>query len=74
MAFLTCIKEFAEYIYKHDPTLALPYSINVEDGCVNDVSVCLGVDEAIWTKGLKYMLSDIKWIIAWACKHSYDFI
>jgi len=73
-AFLVCLHEFGEHISRHDPTLSLPYSINSEEGKVNDYLVFLGNDEDIWTKGLKFMLSDIKWIIAWAAKHSYDYI
>lgn len=73
-AFLVCLHEFGDYISKHDPTLSLPYSINSEEGKVNDYLVFLGNDEDVWTKGLKFMLSDIKWIIAWAAKHSYDYI
>jgi beclin len=73
-AFLQCLHEFGEHITRHDPTLSLPYSINSEEGKVNDYLVFLGNDEDIWTKGLKFMLSDIKWIIAWAAKHSYDYL
>lgn len=72
LAFLSCIQEFAEYIGKHDPTMMLPFPISADEGKVNDILIMLGADEDLWTKGLKFMLTDIKWMIAWAAKHCDD--
>ena len=73
-AFLGCLQEFYDYISKHDPAFILPYVVNPEEGKVGEFCVMLGTDDDLWTKGLKFLLSDIKWIIAWAAKHAYDFI
>lgn len=67
--FMTCIYEVGEYISNHDPTLSLPYRIVIADSKISDVSFTYGVDEEVWTRALKFMLSNIKWIIAWYAKH-----
>lgn len=68
-AFLTCVYELGEYTRARDPTLALPYSISVSEGKVSDQIVLFGAEEEMWTRALKFLLTDIKWIIAWATKH-----
>lgn len=67
--FITCVQELGEHVVKHDPTLCLPYNIDVDDSKIGDISFLLGVDDEIWTRALKFLLADIKWIIAWASKH-----
>eukprot|EP01041_Mallomonas_annulata_P010607 gene10607-22145_t len=70
IGFLTCIKELGDYIMERDPTLQLPYVIQTDKNTINDLSIILtNGDEEIWTKALKYVLTDVKWIIAWATKH-----
>jgi beclin 1 len=69
IGFLTCVQELGDHVTKHDPTLQLPYNINVNDGKINDQVVILGSDDEQWTRALKLLLADIKWIIAWSTKH-----
>jgi beclin len=69
VGFLHCIEELGVYVTAQDPTLSLPYVIKAADGLINDQSVLLGVDDEIWTRSLKFLLTDIKWIIAWAAKY-----
>lgn len=66
--FLACVHELGDFTRSRDPTLALPYAINVAEGKVNDQVVLLGDDE-VWTRALKFLLTDIKWLIAWSAKH-----
>ena len=67
---LCCIDEIGEHVLLHDPTLQLPYKINTQEGKINNHSISVNSsDEEQWTKALKYVLSDIKWIIAWSTKH-----
>ena len=66
---LSCIDELGMYVMEHDPTLQLPYAINATDGKIHNHSIALSADEEQWTRALKYMLSDIKWVIAWSTKH-----
>lgn len=69
VGFLHCIEELGVYVTAQDPTLSLPYVIKASDGLINDQSVLLGVDDEIWTRSLKFLLTDIKWIIAWSAKY-----
>lgn len=67
--FLSCIHELGEYTRTKDPTLQLPYAINVADGKIHDLTITLGADDEMWARALKFLLTDIKWVVAWACKH-----
>jgi beclin len=74
IGFMCCIYEIGEYIKIHDPTLCLPYAIDVAENTIQDISFLLGGDDEIWTRALKFMLSDIKWIVAWYTKHYNNYI
>jgi beclin 1 len=67
--FMQCIFELGEYITAYDPTLSVPYKIDVGESKIADKSFVYGGDEEVWTHSLKHMLANIKWIIAWYCKH-----
>uniref|UniRef100_A0A7S3H0Z9 Atg6 BARA domain-containing protein n=1 Tax=Spumella elongata TaxID=89044 RepID=A0A7S3H0Z9_9STRA len=67
--FMQCIHELGEYISAYDPTLSVPYKIEVSESKIADKSFVYGGDEEVWTHALKHMLANIKWIIAWYCKH-----
>lgn len=67
--FMSCIQELGDYISNYDPTLSLPFKISVNDSKIGDLSFTYGNDDEIWTRALKFMLADIKWIIAWYTKH-----
>lgn len=73
IGFLTCVQELGDHVTKHDPTLQLPYTIYINDGKIHDQIITLGSDDETWTRALKFLLADIKWIIAWSTKHlSFD--
>ena len=67
--FLQCVEDIGDHIRQADPTLSLPFAINVYDAKVNDMSILLGTDDESWTRALKFLLANIKWIIAWKTKH-----
>jgi len=76
--FLVCVQELGEHIKHHDPTLSLPYDIEVQEGKTpkigsrgkhEQLDASWGNDEETWTRALKYVLADIKWIVAWSTKH-----
>lgn len=69
IGFLTCVQELGDHVTKHDPTLQLPYTIYLNDGKIHDQVIILGSDDETWTRALKLLLADIKWIIAWSTKH-----
>lgn len=71
IGFLTCVHELGDFIRSRDPTLALPYFINLADKKIFDQVFELGTDDdkETWTRAMKFLLTDIKWVIAWATKH-----
>ena len=69
---LACVDELGHHVMSLDPTLSLPYEIEATtEGRINNFSICYGSDEEQWTKALKFLLTCIKWIIAWSTKHLY---
>ncbi len=68
-AFLKCVEEFGAYVEKQDPTLRLPHRI--QEGQVGGLSIALvpGSEES-WTRALKLLLTDLKWLLAWSAKHT----
>ncbi len=71
--FLCCVQDIGDHITRHDPTIQTPYEINGNDGKINGHSIYFGNDDEQWTKACKYMLTNIKWMIAWAAKHCDSF-
>ena len=69
---LSCMEELGGFIAGQDPTLALPYSIVPHDGKVGDLCVFPGTPDATWTRAFKFLLSDLKWIVVWCTKHSFE--
>lgn len=65
--FLGCVGEMGAFVERHDPTVQLPFRI--QDGKIGDIPLVLGNDER-WTRALKFMLIDLKWMLAWTAKHS----
>merc|ERR1711972_1289943 len=68
-AFLACLKEVTKFLQR-DPSMRLPFKIEGDKVGGFSVRVQFNQDER-WTKALKFMLSDLKWIIAWV--ESRDF-
>jgi beclin 1 len=67
--FMSCIGELGDFVASYDPTMTMPYKINIPDSKIGDVSFVYGLDDEQWTRSLKFMLSNVKWIIAWYTKH-----
>jgi beclin 1 len=68
--FLSCLQEIGEYITRHDPTIQMPYEIvGGGEGKINGISILFGTDDEQWTRACKCMLTNMKWMIAWAVKH-----
>lgn len=66
---LYCIHEIGEHIGNHDPTIQMPYEINASESKINGHSILYNSDDEQWTKACKYLLTNIKWMIAWSAKH-----
>merc|ERR1712083_1000045 len=61
-AFLACLKEVTKFLQR-DPSMRLPFKIESDKVGGFSVRVLFNPPER-WTKALKFMLSDLKWMIA----------
>lgn len=70
-ALVSCIIEVGDFISDHDPTLALPHAMSLSENKIADFSFVYGGTDGdeVWTRSLKYMLANIKWIITWYAKN-----
>lgn len=69
IAFLDCLSQLTEFIERQDQHFRLPYRIDGEkigEG-QHTHTIRQGADET-WTRGLKLMLTNIKWCLAWVCR------
>lgn len=69
-AFLDCLQQFKEEVEKGDSGFCLPYEMEkgkIKDpGNGNTYSVKMQFNsEEQWTKAMKYMLTNLKWGLAW---------
>ena len=72
-AFLVCLNELCVDAQNYDRGLLLPYGMLPERGEMvhNGVSVSMklsGSTEEKWTTACKYMLTNLKWLLAWSTK------
>merc|ERR1740128_907696 len=69
-AFLDCLQQFKEEVERGDSGFCLPYEM--EKGKIRDpatgnsfsVKIQFNSEEQ-WTKAMKYMLTNLKWGLAW---------
>ena len=68
IAFLQCIKQIGDEAEALDRTFKLPYRI--EKDLINNVSIKYQIysTEETWTRALKFMLTNLKFLIFFACK------
>lgn len=70
VAFLDCLQQFKEEVEKGDTSFCLPYKMDkgkIEDtstGQSYSVKIQFNSEEQ-WTKALKFMLTNLKWGLAW---------
>jgi len=76
-AFLKCLKELGDYAEAEDrqnekipdKQFKLPWRIDRDR--IGDMSIKIQFsNDETWTKALKYMLTDLKWLLAWMSKRS----
>jgi len=74
VAFLDCLQQFKEEVEKGDSNFRLPYRMEkgkIEDpktGTAYSIKIQFNSEEQ-WTKGLKYMLTNLKWVLAWVASN-----
>jgi beclin 1 len=66
---LCCVNDIGDHISNHDPTIQMPYEINTSEAKINGHSILYNSDDEQWTRACKYLLTNIKWMIAWSAKH-----
>ncbi|XP_038205486.1 beclin-2 [Arvicola amphibius] len=77
-AFLDCLQQFVKVV-EEEEGLFLPYRIHVNGGMLEDVTgsgECYSIrthlnTEDEWAKALKFMLTNLKLILAWASSRYY---
>ncbi|CAO1430628.1 unnamed protein product [Diamesa tonsa] len=70
VAFLDCLQQFKEEVEKGDSGFCLPYRMDkgkIEDSATgNSYSIKIQFNsEEQWTKALKFVLTNLKWGLAW---------
>lgn len=63
--FLECVDDACQRAMREEPALRFPYKMS--RGKIGDLPISLGNDEQ-WSKALKYMLTHLKWLLAWVAK------
>ncbi|KAF7729025.1 autophagy protein 6 [Apophysomyces ossiformis] len=67
VAILNCLKQLTDFAEERDRSLRLPYRINKDK--IGELSIRLQFNQdELWTKALKYMLTNMKWILAFASR------
>jgi beclin 1 len=69
---LRCVADAARAVQERDRTIALPHPVEIPnrgDGTIGGLSISYGPDGDRWTRAMKYLLIDLKWLIAFTTKH-----
>lgn len=67
-----CVAEAEETVQERDRTIALPHAIEASsrgDMTIGGLAIAYGADGETWTRAMKYLLTDIKWLVAFTTKH-----
>jgi hypothetical protein len=66
-AFLECVSELCNYATGIDRSFLLPHTI--KGGKIDGFTIKLHANSSKeWTRALKYMLSNLKWLLAWSVR------
>ncbi|SPP82731.1 beclin-1-like protein [Drosophila guanche] len=70
VAFLDCLTQFQKEVEKRDTEFLLPYKMEkgkiIDPSTANSYSIKIQFNsEEQWTKALKFMLTNLKWGLAW---------
>ncbi|KAG2186728.1 hypothetical protein INT44_002954, partial [Umbelopsis vinacea] len=69
VALLNCLQQLSDFAEQRDKSLRLPYRINKDK--IGDTSIRLQFNQdELWTRALKYMLTNMKWILIFASRGS----
>lgn len=68
VAFLQCIADLEAHCQTVDPSFKLPYPIKGDKVGELSIKTRLGNDES-WTRALKFLATDLKWLIYFCAEH-----
>jgi len=69
VAFLGCLKEIIDYAESQNRNVKLNCPYSIEKDKIGDLSIKMQYNtEESWTKALKYMLTNLKFLLAWLAK------
>ncbi|KAH9076319.1 hypothetical protein Ae201684P_012805 [Aphanomyces euteiches] len=63
---LECVDEAGQMAKKEDAKTGFPYKIF--KGKIGELNIAVGGNDEQWTRALKYLLTHLKWLLAWAAK------
>ena len=67
-----CVAEAEETVQDRDRTIALPYAIDASphgEMTIGGLPIAYGPGGEQWTRAMKYLLTDLKWLVAYTTKH-----
>ncbi|EQC30078.1 hypothetical protein SDRG_12139 [Saprolegnia diclina VS20] len=64
--FLECVDEAGVRAMREEPSLRFPYKIY--KGKIGELAISVGGNDEQWTRALKYLLTHLKWLLAWIAK------
>ena len=67
-----CLAEAEEIVQERDRTIALPHAIDASirgEMTIGGLPIAYGPDGEQWTRAMKYLLTDVKWLVAFTTKH-----
>ncbi len=67
--FVAAIGEVGAAIEAADPAFSLPYPISASNEKVGGLPIAFGKDVQ-WTRALRLIATNLKWIVAWAAKRA----
>lgn len=66
VAFLNCLKQIGEHVESLDSSLKLPYVIDGDKIGGSSIRLSINASNESWTNACKYVLTNAKWILAFA--------
>jgi beclin 1 len=70
VAFLCCVKQLADFFQRQCPEFAVPHKIDKET--IGDINIKYSAGEATWTRALKFLLTDLKFMIMYLAANAPD--
>lgn len=62
-SFLQCLKQIGDHLKQTDPSFKFPYKIQKDK--IGNANICISFNhDEIWTRSLKYLLTNLKYMIA----------